>query len=250
MADASQPRTNHLGQLIGPPLPGWTPRPRPSRKPLVGCRCRLEALDGARHAEALHAGYAEDDEGANWTYLPYGPFASAAEYRAWVDEMAQREDPLFYAIVDASTDAPVGVASYLRIQPQDGVIEVGHLNYSPALQRTAAATEAMYLMMRHAIQELGYRRYEWKCDSHNAPSRRAAERLGFRYEGVFRQDKVMKGRNRDNAWFSILDGEWPAIRRALEAWLDPGNFDASGRQRARLGALMARARGREADRES
>jgi RimJ/RimL family protein N-acetyltransferase len=209
---------------------------------MVGRLCRLEPLDAAKHAAALHEAHALDREGRNWTYLPYGPFASAAEYAAWVESVQAREDPLFFAIVEAASERPVGVASYLRIDPAMGVIEVGHLAFSPALQKKPAATEAMYLMMRRAFEELGYRRYEWKCDSWNAPSCRAAERLGFRYEGTFRQAVVMKGRNRDNAWFSILDGEWPALKQAFEAWLDPANFEATGTQRRRLGEWMPAAR--------
>jgi RimJ/RimL family protein N-acetyltransferase len=225
---------NHLGQAVGAPLPDWTARPRPPRTAMHGRLCRLELLDAARHARALHEAYAEDASGQNWTYLPYGPFASADAYAEWVSERQRVDDPLFYAIVLAGSDRPVGVASYLRIEPAMGAIEVGHLCYSPALQRSAVATEAMYLMMRRAFDELGYRRYEWKCDSLNAPSRRAAERLGFRYEGTFRQMMVIKQRSRDSAWFSILDSEWPALRSAFERWLDPGNFDANGAQRARL----------------
>ncbi len=234
-------RTNQLGQPIGGPVPHWTPRPRPPRTPMQGRLCRLEPLDAATHAGLLHEAHAADVEGRNWTYLPYGPFGSAAEYAAWVRSVQAGEDPLFFAIVSRASEQPVGVASYLRIDPAMGTIEVGHLAYSPALQRTLAATEAMYLMMRRAFEELGYRRYEWKCDRFNAPSCRAAERLGFRFEGTFRQAVVVKGRNRDNAWFSILDGEWPAVRTALEGWLDPSNFDAAGRQRRRLGELMAEA---------
>ena len=233
------PRTNHLGQPIGEPVPGWVPRSRPPRTSMQGRLCRLEPLDAARHAAALHAAYAEDAGGRNWTYLPYGPFASAAAYGAWVESVQSADDPLFFVIVDSASQRPVGVASYLRIDPAMGVIEVGHLNYAPALQATSAATDAMYLMMRRAFEELGYRRYEWKCDSLNAPSRAAAARLGFRYEGTFRQAVVTKGRNRDNAWFSITDAEWPAVRSGLEGWLDPANFDAAGRQRRRLGELMS-----------
>jgi RimJ/RimL family protein N-acetyltransferase len=204
---------------------------------MAGRLCRLEPLAAARHAEALHVAHAMDQEGRNWTYLPYGPFISAGEYRAWVESLQAGDDPVFYAIVELASERPVGVASYLRIDPAMGTIEVGHLSYAPALQRTAAATEAMYLMLRRAFDELGYRRYEWKCDSHNAPSCRAAERLGFRYEGTFRQAVVMKGRNRDNAWFSITDSEWPALRSALELWLEPSNFDDTGAQRRRLEEL-------------
>jgi RimJ/RimL family protein N-acetyltransferase len=240
-ADKEDPRmtapaahVNHLGQPIGPPLPGWTPRPRPPYTEMRGRICRLEPLDAERHARALHEAYAEDADGRNWTYLPYGPFASAEAYANWVDVVQHGDDPLFYAIVLAGSGQPVGVASYLRIEPAMGAIEVGHLSYSPALQRSAAATEAMYLMMRRVFDELAYRRYEWKCDSLNAPSRRAAERLGFRYEGTFRQMMVIKQRSRDSAWYSILDSEWPALRSAFERWLDPDNFDANGVQRARL----------------
>jgi RimJ/RimL family protein N-acetyltransferase len=239
------PPTNHLDQPIGDPLPGWTSRPRPPRTPMQGRLCRLEPLDVAQHAAALHEAHAADREGRNWTYLPYGPFASASDYARWVEWAAAQEDPQFFAIVDGATGRPVGAASYLRIEPAMGVIEVGHLAFSPALQRKPAATEAMYLMMRRVFDELGYRRYEWKCDALNAPSRRAAERLGFSYEGTFRQAVVIKGRNRDTAWFSILDREWPALKQAFERWLDPANFDAAGAQRRRLGELMAEGRGSE-----
>jgi RimJ/RimL family protein N-acetyltransferase len=230
-------RTNHFGQPIGDPVANWTPRARPPLTPMLGRLCRLESLDAATHAAALHAAFTADREGRNWTYLPYGPFASAAEYSAWVESVQSRDDPVFYAIVDLATQRPVGVSSYLRIDPAMGTIEVGHLSYAPALQQTPASTEAMYLMMRRAFDELGYRRYEWKCDSLNAPSVAAAKRLGFHFEGTFRQAVVIKGRNRDTAWLSILDGEWPALRSAFERWLDPANFDATGAQRRRLGAV-------------
>jgi RimJ/RimL family protein N-acetyltransferase len=204
---------------------------------MLGRLCRLEALTAADHAAALHAAYAADVDGRNWTYLPYGPFETAAEYTRWVEWAEAQEDPVFYAIVDRATQRPVGVASYLRIDPAAGSIEVGHLRYAPALQRTPASTEAMYLMMRRAFDELGYRRYEWKCDALNAPSVAAAKRLGFRFEGIFRQAVVTKGRNRDTAWLSIVDGEWAVLRTALERWLDASNFDARGAQRSSLRAL-------------
>jgi RimJ/RimL family protein N-acetyltransferase len=239
MSAATGEHRNSLGQPIGAPLPGWTPRPRPPLTPLAGRLCRLEPLDPDRHGEALHRAYAADAEGRNWTYLPYGPFASAADWAAMMRTVQKLTDALFYAIAAADSAQPVGVAAYLRIDPGMGSIEVGHLSYAPALQRHAAATEAMYLMMRHAFEDLGYRRYEWKCDSLNQPSRRAAERLGFRFEGIFRQHMVIKGRSRDSAWFAILDSEWPALRAAFERWLAPANFDASGRQRARLEELRA-----------
>jgi RimJ/RimL family protein N-acetyltransferase len=239
---AARPRTNALGQPIGEPVPVWTPRPRPPRTPIEGRLCRLEPLDADAHADALFAANAADPEGRMWTYLPYGPFASAPDYRKWVEQVQPGDDPQFFAIAERATGRPLGVASYLRIDPAMGVIEVGHLAFSPALQRTPVATEAMYLMARRAFDELGYRRYEWKCDSLNAPSRRAAERLGFRYEGTFRQAVVIKGRNRDNAWFSITDREWPALRAGFEDWLAPDNFDAAGRQRRSLAACIAAAR--------
>jgi RimJ/RimL family protein N-acetyltransferase len=229
---------NALGQPIGFPLPGWTARPRPPRTPMEGRLCRLEPLDPDRHAAALFEANRADREGRNWTYLGAGPFERLEDYRRWIEETCLGDDPFFHAIVERASGRPVGVAAYLRIEPKAGVVEVGHINYSPALQRTPAATEAMYLMMRRVFDELGYRRYEWKCDTLNTPSRAAAQRLGFTFEGIFRQATVYKSRNRDTAWFSILDGEWPARRAAFERWLDPGNFDASGRQRMRLEMCM------------
>ncbi|WP_441288377.1 GNAT family N-acetyltransferase [Sorangium sp. KYC3313] len=229
---------NSLMQPIGHPLPGWTPRPLPPREILLGRTCRLEPIDPERHAADLHAANLADAEGRGWTYLPYGPFATLADYRAWMDATCLGDDPLFHAIIDATTGRAVGVAAYLRIDPNNGVIEVGHLRYSPLLQRTPAATEAMYLMMRRAFDELGYRRYEWKCHALNAGSRAAAVRLGFRFEGVFRQAAVVKGRTRDTAWHAIIDKEWPAAKAAFERWLDPSNFDGAGRQRQSLSALM------------
>ena len=232
-------QTNALGQPIGDPLPNWTERPRPPRTPMQGRTCRLEALDAARHATDLHAANVADTEGRIWTYMGYGPFATEADYRAWIVKDASGDDPLFHAIIDMATDKAIGVASYLRIFPDIGSIEVGHINYAPALQRTVAAPEAMYLMMARAFDELGYRRYEWKCDNANEKSRNAAARLGFTFEGVFRQCTIYKGRNRDTAWFSILDGEWPRVKAAFEAWLDPANFDAAGKQKRSLSDLRA-----------
>jgi RimJ/RimL family protein N-acetyltransferase len=231
------PRLNELGQPVGEALPGWTPRPVPPRTPMEGRFARLEPLDPARHADALFAANAEDRDGRNWTYLGVGPFAGPEAYRQWAELAARSADPLFHAIVDRAGGQAVGVATFMRIDPPNGVIEVGNINYSPLLQRRPAATEAMYLMMRRAFDELGYRRYEWKCDSLNAPSRAAAERLGFTYEGLFRQAVVYKGRSRDTAWYSIVDKEWPALRSRFERWLDPGNFDAAGRQKRRLGEI-------------
>jgi RimJ/RimL family protein N-acetyltransferase len=225
-------RINHLAQPIGFPVPDWQARPRPPRTAMVGRFCRLEPLDPDRHAGSLFEANRQDKEGRNWTYLPYGPFERFDDYRAWVELVCRGDDPFFHAII--VDGRPVGVASYMRIEPAVGVIEVGHINYSPRLQRTPAATEAMYLMMRRVFDELGYRRYEWKCDALNAPSRAAAQRLGFQFEGIFRQATVYKQRNRDSAWFSILDREWPALKSAFERWLAPENFDTAGRQRQLL----------------
>jgi RimJ/RimL family protein N-acetyltransferase len=232
----SDPGASARGALpIGGALPGWRPRPLPARQSLEGRHCRLEPLDADAHMAGLYAAYALDEDGRGWTYLPYGPFQDWGAFEAWVEDATESDDPLFFAILDGD-GAPVGVASYLRIMPAIGTIEVGHIHFAPPLRRTAAATEAMYLMMRHAFEDLGYRRYEWKCDDLNAPSRAAAERLGFTYEGTHRQATIYKGRNRDTAWYSILDSEWPRVREALEAWLGPENFDADGEQRSRLGA--------------
>ena len=228
---------NALGQETGEPVPGWAPRPRPPRSAIVGRHCRVEPLDPTQHGAALASAMAEDRDGRNWTYLAYGPFADAAAHRAWLDTVAARDDPLFHAVIDKATGDAVGVASYLRIDAANGVIEIGHLNFSPRLQQKIAATEAMALMMGRVFDELGYRRYEWKCDSRNAPSRAAALRLGFRFEGIFRQAVVVKGRNRDTAWYSVLDSEWPALRQGFARWLDPANFDDAGRQRQSLAAL-------------
>lgn len=229
---------NALGQPVGFPLPNWVPPPCPPREILTGRYCRLEPLDPERHASALYAANSADVSQRMWTYLPYGPFESLDGYQSWMQTVCSTNDPQFSAIVNLQTGQPVGVASYLRIDPAAGSIEVGHLAYSPQLQRTPAATESMFLMMRRAF-ELGYRRYEWKCDALNAPSRAAAERLGFRFEGLFRQATIYKQRNRDTAWYSIIDREWPALEAAYHRWLDPANFDSQGHQRTRFSDLTA-----------
>ena len=231
-------KTNIHGQPVGTDLTGWTPRPRPSRTALEGRYCRLEPLDPERHAAELHAANGEAVDDRFWTYLPQGPFPSLESYVAWLRQAAAGEDPHFYAIRRREDGLAVGIAAYLRIDPAAGSIEVGHINFSPRLQRTRAATEALYLLAANAFETLGYRRYEWKCDSLNAPSRAAALRLGFTFEGIFRQATIYKGRNRDTAWFSIIDSEWPALKDAYLAWLAPENFDDAGRQRRRLGDLI------------
>ena len=232
-----EPFRNHLGQPVGFPVPGWTPRPAPPRTGMVGRLCTVEPLDAERHAAELFEANAEDREGRNWTYYNYGPFTDLDAYRRWVDGSCADTTRLFHTIVDRASGKAVGVGAYANIQPSYGTIEVAALNFSPRLQRRPAATEAMCLMMRRVFDELGYRRYEWKCDSLNLPSRAAAARLGFRYEGLFRQAMITRGNNRDTAWFAIIDREWPVLRAAFEGWLDPGNFDAAGWQLRNLASF-------------
>jgi RimJ/RimL family protein N-acetyltransferase len=232
---------------VGPAVPGWTVREAPPRTSMAGRFCRLEILDSERHGADLYAANQLDAAGENWTYLSVGPFDSLKAYRGWLDVVTAKDDPLFYAIIDAERNQAVGVAAYMRIDRLNGVIEVGSLNYSPLLQRRPAATEAMFLMMARVFDELGYRRYEWKCDALNAASRSAALRLGFQFEGIFRQAMVTKGRNRDTAWFSLLDTSWPLVKQAYQQWLAPANFHADGRQKTGLAALMdATLRGKSA----
>jgi RimJ/RimL family protein N-acetyltransferase len=233
-------RKNELNQPIGDALPAdWRAPPVPPRDPLVGARVRVEPLDPERHASDLHEANLLDQSGQGWTYLNYGPFQDLSEYRSWLETACMGPDPMFWAYIDAATDQAVGLGSYLRINPKDGVIEVGHLRFSPKLQRTPLATEAMSLKMKNVFA-LGYRRYEWKCDALNAPSRKAAERYGFKFEGIFRQATHYRGRNRDTAWFSIIDTEWPAVRSAHESWLAPSNFDGNGQQIKPLSHFMPR----------
>jgi RimJ/RimL family protein N-acetyltransferase len=227
-------------QPVGESLPNWTVPPRPSRVVLHGRHCRVEPLEVERHARELWEAFSLDGEGRNWTYLAHGPYSTYGEFREWCERSSRTDDPLFFAIAEGS-GRPAGVAAYLRITPDAGTIEVGHIHMSLLLQRTVGATEAMFLMMRYAFS-LGYRRYEWKCDALNAPSRAAAERLGFTFEGIFRQALVYKGRNRDTAWYSIIDGEWPRLEGAFEKWLAPANFDDGGRQRTRLSEVVNSAR--------
>ncbi len=231
-------RVNRYGQPIGDAVLNWRPPAAPTRTPIVGTHCTLEPLDVERHGDALFEAN-ERGDGSNWTYLFQEPPASREEYVAYLSTAFLGSDPLCYAIVEKASGAAVGIASYMRVVPEHGCIEVGHINFSPALQRTPIATGAMYLMMRHVF-DLGYRRYEWKCDSLNAPSRAAAQRLGFSFEGVFRNAIVYKGRSRDTAWYAITDTEWPAIRAAFEQWLAPENFDAHGSQRVQLRWLTAK----------
>ena len=194
---------------------------------LEGSYARLEPLDADRHGQQLFEAFDGHDD--LWTYMPQGPFTTPQELREWIESVQNKDDPMFFTVTDRRSDRAVGVASYLRIDPNARSIEVGWITFSASLQRSAVATDAMYLMMRNAF-ELGYRRYEWKCNALNEASMAAAERLGMTFEGVFRKATVVKGRNRDTAWFALVDDDWPTVRRAMEAWLVPANFDASGRQ--------------------
>ena len=221
-------------ERLGAIVPNWVPPPRPDHAPLHGRFVRLEPLSADAHAFELQAAFQGHD--ALWDYMPYGPFASGTAYHRWARDREAAEDPRFFVLRDAASGQCGGIASFLRISPEAGSIEVGHICISPAMQRGAAMTEAMFLMMDWAFRA-GYRRYEWKCNALNLASRRAAQRLGFSFEGVFRQHLVVKGRNRDTAWFSIIDSEWPALLEAYAAWLHPSNFDARGRQRERLSDL-------------
>jgi RimJ/RimL family protein N-acetyltransferase len=213
-------------------LTGWRPVSLPHREPMQGRTVLLEPLDAAHHASALWEAVRGHDE--VWQWLFDGPYASEADLARDLARKQAATDAVFFAIVPAAIGSAAGYASFMRMEPAHGVIEVGNILLSPSLQRTTAATEAMYLMARHVFDDLGYRRYEWKCNAENEPSRRAAQRLGFTFEGIFRQHMVIKGRNRDTAWFAMLDHEWPARKQAFESWLAPANFDSHGRQRRSL----------------
>jgi RimJ/RimL family protein N-acetyltransferase len=219
------------------------PARRPNAHPLVGRLVRLRAVDPAADAEPLfRASHPPDGDPEHWTYLPTGPYRDPADLRRTLELAAHSDDPQFFTIERLRDRLPCGIASYLRITPEHGVIEIGHIWFGAPIRRSAEATEAMFLLAREAFDGLGYRRLEWKCNALNAPSRSAAERLGFSFEGVFRNHMVVKGRNRDTAWFAMTDGDWPAVRRGHERWLDPSNFGDDGRQRARLGDLIAEER--------
>jgi RimJ/RimL family protein N-acetyltransferase len=223
---------------VGPPVEPLQSGRGPARAPLVGKEVRLEPVDAGAHAGSLYrASHRRPEDAALWTYLSYGPFEDEGALAAWLEQRARSADPLFFAIVDRAGGEAAGMASYLNIVPANGTIEIGHIWFAPALQKTRAASEAIFLLMRHAFEELGYRRLEWKCDALNQGSMRAARRFGFSYEGTFRQHMIVKGRNRDTAWFALLDRDWPAQRAAFERWLAPENFDEGGRQRVALSAL-------------
>ena len=221
-------------QPVGPAVEA-APAERPGAVVLEGRVCRVEKLDPSRHGDALWQAMQGDDR--LWAYMGYGPFADRAAFDSWLGDRAKLADPFAYAVSDRTSGAATGTVTLMEIRPAAGVIEMGNIVLSGALQRTVASTEAQYLVARHVFETLGYRRYEWKCNSLNAPSRRAALRLGFSFEGVFRQHMIVKGRNRDTAWYSMLDREWPARKAAFERWLDPANFDEAGNQRTSLAAL-------------
>lgn len=214
------------------PVVDTAPAERPGPLHLEGRFCRIEKLDRVRHGLALwQATRGHEDL---WVYMGYGPFLDEPGFLAWVEERTVLLDPYAYAVVDKASRQALGIVTLMEIRPSMRVVEIGNILYAPALQRTAAATEVQYLMARHVFDDLGYRRYEWKCNALNAPSRRAAARFGFSYEGTFRQHMIVKGRNRDTAWFAMTDGDWPAVRAGFEAWLAPENFDGEGRQKNRL----------------
>lgn len=227
-------RTNGFGQSIGEPVDGWTPRERPARIVIDGAHCRIEPLDVARHAADLYDAYGQAADGRDWTYLFAEPFTDRESFDRYLAQAAASTDPLHYAVIDRANDKAVGTFALMRIEPVHGVIEVGSVTFSPSLKKTRLSTEAQYLLMRYVFDNLKYRRYEWKCDSLNAPSRKTAQRLGFEFEGIFRQAIVYKGRNRDTAWYAIIDQDWPRIRQAFERWLADDNFDSQGQQRASL----------------
>lgn len=221
--------TNKFGQPIGKPMPDWNGCPQPTDVTLTGRLCRVERYKIAKHADDLYAAYSQSD-GRDWTYLFDGPFATREEYYVFAEVCEKSTDPRHYAVIDLSTNKAIGTMSLLRIDPKHGVIEVGCISFSPLLKRSTLSTEAEYLMMAYVFDDLGYRRYEWKCHSLNEPSRRAAVRLGFSFEGVFRDHMIIKGHARDTAWFAITADQWPAQKAAFQAWLAPENFDEHGKQ--------------------
>ena len=239
MSKATSDERTAAGPPLGPEL-DWSPARRPARTPLRGSHVLVRPVDAAVDADSLYAvSHPPDGDPAIWTYLSDGPYQTPEHLRRMLSWTETSEDPLFFALVRLPDERPLGIASYLRVTPEFGVIEIGHIWFGVPLQRTTAATEAIYLLAAHVFEDLGYRRLEWKCNALNAASRRAAERFGFRFEGVFRQHMVVKGRNRDTAWYAITDDEWPAIRAGFDTWLAPENFDREGVQKRPLRELIA-----------
>jgi RimJ/RimL family protein N-acetyltransferase len=238
MTSLTSKNSNSLGQRIGFPVELWEPSTHPQGSVMEGHLCQLVPIDVQRHSQDLFNAFQMDKSHHNWTYLPYGPFEQYEDFKLWLEAVSNNGDPYFFSVIDRSNAKAVGVASYLRITPTVGVIEVGHIHFSPLMQGSTLATEAMFLMMSNIFDCLGYRRYEWKCDSLNKPSCRAAQRLGFTFEGIFRQATLYKRRNRDTAWYSILDTEWSVIKNVFENWLNSDNFDDQGNQKTSLSVIM------------
>jgi RimJ/RimL family protein N-acetyltransferase len=229
-----------LGEAVN-----WKPAQRPASTSLRGSHVLVRPVEPDADAELLFAvSHTPEGDPAIWTYLPDGPYESPDQLRRMLTWATSSDDPLYFTLAALPDERPLGIASYLRITPEFGAIEIGHIWFGPPLQRTTAATEAIFLLARHALDELGYRRLEWKCNALNAASRRSAERFGFTFEGVFRKHQVVKGRNRDTAWYAITDDEWPGIRSGYEAWLAAENFDGDGRQKRPLGEMIRQARRR------
>ena len=227
--------TNDVKRPVGKIVDPLPPGSKPDMRPLHGLWMLIEPVSAAKHAHGLYASFdGKDPHGHVWTYMGYGPWESFEQFEAWVKEREATRDPWFYALVRRDGHVPLGMGAFMRSDAAHGVIEIGHIWMSPELQQTREATEAIFLMIRHCFDDLGVRRLEWKCDSLNAPSRKAAERFGFAFEGIFRQHFIIKGRNRDTAWFAMLDKDWPRVRAGFEAWLKPENFDAGGRQKHKL----------------
>jgi len=225
-----QTNVNRYGQPIGESLPDWSARPSPANVTREGILCRLEPLDVKRHADDLYQAYRSAPDDRDWTYLSVGPFRDIQDYRRHADEAAHSADSKHYAVIETATGKAIGTLALMRIDTNNGTIEVGSVMFSPLLKRSSTSTEAQFLLMKYVFEELRYRRYEWKCDRLNAPSRQAAERLGFRFEGIFRQVTIYKGRTRDTAWYSIIDKEWPSLKNSFLAWLSAANFDGNGKQ--------------------
>ena len=219
--------------LVGPKV-HFKKAKSPSKKKLIGKYCFLEPMNVQKHSKNLFNNFSKDKKNIIWTYLPYGPFKTYVSFKKWLKYYCLNKDPFFYAIYSIKQKQYCGMASYLRINPEYGLIEVGHINYSPALQNTIEGTETMYLMMKNAFEVLGNRRYEWKCNNLNTPSKNAAKRLGFKFEGVFRQMQITKGRNRDNAWYSVIDKEWKSLKKNYIKFLKPSNFDKNYKQFKKL----------------
>jgi RimJ/RimL family protein N-acetyltransferase len=231
---SSKQTINEFDQVVGQEINDWVPAKKPEKINLEGAYCSLIPLDIPLHAAALFEAFQYENQGESWTYLPYGPFDTYQEFHNWLANIACGDDPFFYTIMDKKNNKPVGMCAYGWIDPQHGVIEAAHIHFSKYLKNTPAATEAMYLMMHYAFEDLHYRRYQWRCNALNKPSWFAAERLGFKFEGIFRQHNVCKNRNRDTAWFSILDHEWPVLKTKFQKWLDLSNFSKEGKQKVSL----------------